>query len=654
MAGIRKIQLGLKALRELGPVKLGQIGLYRLGLRSGYFRWQTDRAVKKQADLLNLTPSPIFDLPDPNLIREILGPAGVAALLQQADQIVGGHFRLFGGPLAAIDLTPPGTQSHWTFFSHPETTDIKYIWEPARFGWALILGQAFWLTQNEAYAQAFWHYFAVFQTANPVNRGPNWESAQEVALRLMAFSFSLQVFRSAAHTTPEEQRQLTTAIAQHAARIPATIIYARAQNNNHLLSEAAGLITAGVLLPNHPAAHRWAALGWRWFNWGLNAQISADGVYMQQSTNYHRLMLQLALWVTGLKKSRQHPYQLSNPALEKLQLATRWLLQLTDGRTGRVPNLGPNDGAYIFPFTPLPFDDYRPVLQAASQTFLAASAFESGPWDALRHWFACDVALPGLPANDQENPLILKSGQAWAYLRAVQYHDRPGHADQLHLDLWWRGENIAQDAGTYLYNALPPWQNALTHTAVHNTVLLNGREQMTPVSRFLYLDKSSAAFLSRVTAPDDSWEKITAWHDGYRKMGVVHTRAVTAHRDGRWVVVDELTPFNGSATRQTHTTRLHWLLPDWPYEWLAGGAGLKLKSPQGWLIIQIQTRPASSVALQLVRAGVLLHGHDRVEPTWGWASKTYGHKEPALSLACQVVGRLPIAFQTEWILPKDD
>ena len=33
--------------------------------------------------------------------------------------------------------------------------------------------------------------------------------------------------------------------------------------------------------------------------------------------------------------------------------------------------------------------------------------------------------------------------------------------DQLHLDLWWRGLNIAQDAGTYLYNADPPWDNPL-------------------------------------------------------------------------------------------------------------------------------------------------------------------------------------------------
>ena len=78
--------------------------------------------------------------------------------------------------------------------------------------------------------------------------------------------------------------------------------------------------------------------------------------------------------------------------------------------------------------------------------------------------------------------------KSWAYLRTAQFTSRPSHADQLHLDLWWRGLNIARDAGTYLYNAPAPWDNSLTTTLVHNTVTINGRDQMTRAGRFLYLD----------------------------------------------------------------------------------------------------------------------------------------------------------------------
>ena len=86
-------------------------------------------------------------------------------------------------------------------------------------------------------------------------------------------------------------------------RIPPTLVYARSQRNNHLLVEAAGLLTAGMILPDHPKAEQWRALGWKWFTRGLKDQIDGYGEYSQHSTNYHRLMLQVVLWVNMLIRS---------------------------------------------------------------------------------------------------------------------------------------------------------------------------------------------------------------------------------------------------------------------------------------------------------------------------------------------------------------
>jgi hypothetical protein len=175
--------------------------------------------------------------------------------------------------------------------------DIKPVWEAGRFGWAVILARAYHLSRNEAYAQAFWQSTQAFLEANPVNQGPQWSSGQEVALRLIALVFSIQVFASSSYSTPPRLALLAQSIADHAARIPPTLIYARAQNNNHLITEAAGLYTAAAALPSHPRAEQWKKLGWKWLNHAFQGQIDADGTYIQQSTNYHRLMLQAALWV---------------------------------------------------------------------------------------------------------------------------------------------------------------------------------------------------------------------------------------------------------------------------------------------------------------------------------------------------------------------
>jgi len=654
---VSRLNLAFKALRELGPRKLGLYAWYKLLLRSGYFRNVGSGQCSVDSGQLTHT----LNLPMPEEVSATLGDNGIAHLVSRADEIVNGLVRLFGGEPVPLNLTPPGELSHWTEYElgrmKVRESDIKFVWEPARFGWAFTLGRAYHLTKDERYPETFWRYFEIFQEANPVNLGPNWISAQEVALRLIAFAFASQIFSDSPHVASRTSH-LLTAIVQHAARIPSSIIYARAQNNNHLLSEAAGLITASMTLPDHPESSRWSKLGWKWFNHGLISQIAEDGSYMQQSTNYHRLMLQLAVWVHALPRAKE---RLSQRANSNLQLATRWLFSLIDKESGCAPNLGPNDGAYIFPLTGLPYHDYRPVLQTACQAFLNESAFEPGVWDQMSLWFvprSHDLSFNPSPNSGQavqpaNVTATLYSSKSWAYLRAAKFHDRPGHADQLHLDLWWRGLNIARDAGTYLYNADPPWDNPLTHTAVHNTVMVDNLEQMTPAGRFLYLDRAQAEIVSHERAEDSAWEQITATHDGYRHLGIIHQRAVTAYQDNHWIVEDQILPTLRTSHSALHTARLHWLLPDW--EWKADSFGLKfeLLSPHGWIRLEIQS-PISNHLSSIVRAGEVLYGELPAYPTWGWVSPTYGVKTPALSISICADGTLPLVFSSQWIFPPDE
>ena len=661
-----KISLAFRAFRELGPLKLGLFALYRVGLKSGYFRWKTPRSQPWTADHFTQTSFShhLLDLPDPDTILGVIGPAGLSQLKTEADEIVDGLIRLFGEQPVLLNLTPPGELSHWTETKHQ--SDIKFIWEPARFGWAFTLGRAYHLTGDERYPEAFWRYFENFQRANPVNMGPNWESAQEVALRIIAFTFAAQIFSDSVHSTAKHQSQISQAIADHAARIPPTLIYAHAQNNNHLLSEAAGLITATLALPEHPQAKAWSKLGWKWFTRGIQTQIDVDGAYMQQSTNYHRLMLQLALWVSqlqnaacGLQSNTLAKKQINKKVLENLQSATRWLLNLCDPVSGHVPNLGPNDGAYILPLTVLPFGDCRSVLQAMSRAFLGKDVFDPGPWDEMSLWLSSssrDSKSSGRRkplASDSQNstPNTLSTPHSWSYMRAAKFHDRPGHADQLHLDLWWRGLNIAQDAGTYLYNADPPWDNALTHTAVHNTVVVNARQQMTPAGRFLYLDWAQAELLSHERAVDSAWERVLASHNGYRKIGVIHQRSVTAYQDDHWMIEDQLRPTPRASHSNPCSMRLHWLLPDWEFKMQDGEDCLRIKSPYGWVDLTVKGQPPT-VSVQLVRAGELLFGTGEISPTRGWVSPTYGVKLPALSFSITAVGELPMILRSEWKFPE--
>lgn len=676
--------LTMKAVQQLGLHQAINYAWYRFGLWSGYLRRETDRAVSA----VRSARSPVeFELnlpvPESRMIREILGEGGVQELLDQAEEIVKGSAADLTAPAAGQPCTDNENLPHWTEIEYPGAVaegregktgsfpaenpalDIRYIWESGRLGWAYTLVRAYQVIGNDRYAARFWQQVEDFLDSNPPNMGLHWVSAQEVALRLITLCFAGNIFRNSPHSTPEKMKFLCSAVADHAARIPPTLSYARAQKNNHLLSEAAGLYTAGCALPGHPFAQHWRELGWRLFNQGLLDQIAEDGTYIQHSTNYHRLMLQLALWLKILARTRRQQFPARVDA--RLQAATRWLSAVLDSGSGRVPNLGPNDGSNIFPLSNCASGDYRPVLQAAGSSFLHTRLLkDAGAWDEMMLWFSLDggkslqdkkveATGPNLQSSEAvwQPPHILRSpdGDSWAYFRIARFKSRPGHADQLHLDLWWRGYNLAADPGTFLYNAGPPWNNTLRHTAVHNTVTVNGKDQMTAAGRFLYLDWAQAEIVAGEKAGNDRWRTLIAVHDGYRRVGITHQRSVVAGA-GTWLIQDTLAAMKPSQRSGPTpiSVSLHWLLPDW--SWEMTGSSIVLNSPEGPIRLDIeQGARIDSLAASLVRAGRLLHGPGPAKPIWGWTSPAYGEKLPALSLSVSATGDLPICLTSRWVFP---
>jgi hypothetical protein len=412
------------------------------------------------------------------------------------------------------------------------------------------------------------------------------------------------------------------------------------------------LLTAGLALPGHPRASHWRNLGWRWFNRALQAQIDSYGEYAQHSSNYHRLMLQLAMWVDLLcRHEPNRSYRWPRPSLIGVRRAVHWLLALMDAESGRTPNLGANDGAYIFPMTLLPFDDYRPVVHAAARLFLDYD-LPRGAWDEMALWFGAQTSGRGKMSLPRYVGDQLYGKKSWAYLRTAQFSSRPSHADQLHLDLWWNGLNVAQDAGTYLYNAESPWDNSLAAAWVHNTVTVNGKDQFTRAGRFLYLDWYNAY---RASLPAEDPAMLQRVRGRTRGGGCRHTRIVSVSEGDRWLVEDEVLPLRMPWDKKVRTFRLHWLLPDWKWELETGEPGvlLHLESPRGLVTLHVQSSSTTGPeTFSLARAGELLAGSGEPGPTCGWVSPNYGVKVPALSLAFEIKSQNEVKFISEFTFPK--
>jgi hypothetical protein len=484
--------------------------------------------------------------------------------------------------------------------------------------------------------------------------GPLWICGQESSLRILAWSFALYALLHSPATTPERIALLLSMIAAHAWRTMQTVGYARSQRSNHLFSEAVGLWTAGTLYPELKDAAAWQKQGAQLLREAALDQITPEGAYLQDSFNYQRMVLHQLLWT--LRLSEIYKIQLDPEIRTRTVAAFEFIGRFVDSESGHAPNHGSNDGTYILPLAACDYGDLRPLVRLGSCVLDRPTALEPGPWDEAALWLcgtSAKVAEPesAHPVSSAAGYHRVGTGNSWALVRAGRYKRRPFQADQLHVDLWWHGLNLARDAGTYLYNGEPPWNNGLAGTAVHNTVTVDRRDQMRRAGRFLWLDWAQASGRSFFRSSSTSSSTNLAGspncfegeHDGYRRVGVKHRRMVHYVTDDAWVIVDDLL---GAGE---HELRLHWLLPELPFEMITDSPFSAVLSA-GKMRFRWNVFSSSAGSPAIIRGGKILagdfEGSNREEELLGWESPTYGELCPAISLLYGVQAPLPVRIVT--------
>ena len=539
----------------------------------------------------------------------------------------------------------------WTTmrFASPDYGDLKYILEPSRFLFVYPLARAYALTGDERFPTAFWNAIGDWAKDAPPMSGPLWICGQESSLRILAWSFGLYTFLNSSATTPERASLLASMIAAHAWRAEQTLGYARSQRSNHLISEAVGLWTAAVLFPELRCSNRWRNLGQTLLLEATLDQITPEGLHLQYSFSYQRMVIHLLLWVLRLAKI--HGLELPAEVSQRASAALSFLRAVIDPVSGGAPNFGANDGTLLFPLSACDYGDYRPLLQLGAAV-LGQPGLPPGVWDESALWFGVSLSpvLAPIDKSALDEPAIsapaatgfyrLGNSQSWAFVHASRYERRPFQADQLHVDLWHRGVNLACDPGTYLYNGAPPWDNALSRTPVHNTVTIDGQDQMRRAGRFLWVDWSSASG-RLLNSSEKGLQMFEGEHDGYRRLAAIHHRTVRFLIEGCWVVIDDV---RGAGE---HETRLHWLFPDLPISRVSGDpfqvSFVLNETPVSWNVLSSAPGKAT-----LIRAGKSLSNDPQPDDirTLGWNSPTYGELRPSIALVYRLTSQLPVRLIT--------
>jgi hypothetical protein len=643
--------------RELGPRRTA----FRLGWEARLRLGITGRIGARPASTRELRPGRIGD----RLRRLSFGdPVSVAvqlrnwvdaeALLALAREELRGRVRCFGSWMADFGFPPdwhrnPATggrwnaEAHWTLALRDTSRegDIKFTWEIGRFPHAYRVARAaaFSPEVKTELAEALLQQIRGFVAANPYGRGVHWSSGQEIILRLMAWLFALDVLLSGTPLREEAEDIIADSLLAAATYVEAHIDYSRlAVYNNHLLSEALGLLIAGTFLPEASRAAAWHAQGRGLLEVEADRQFYPDGSYIQQSHNYHRVALQNLLWACLVARAGDDA-----PAgswLRAMERSLDFLVAHQNLEDGRLPNYGSNDGALPSILSTCDFADFRPTLQVVSLLTRGERLYPPGPWDEEAAWFLGPKALdaPLRPATRKSVSFagaghhVLRGHDPGTFgaFRCGTLRDRFSQIDMLHLDVWWRGSNVLVDGGSYLYNGSPELHNHFMRTASHNTVQLDERDQMLHLRQFKVVYWTKAKLLCFEDHPE--WVLCSGEHYGYHRHpgACVHRRSVLLIKDDLWIVADRI---DGEGA---HRIRLHWLGGEFPHSCNPKQNAMSLETPAGSFNVQVLDENG------LPLEGSVVSGQEN--PPRGWLSRYYGKKTPVPSLVVQMNQEVPITL----------
>jgi hypothetical protein len=440
---------------------------------------------------------------------------------------------------------------------HNDGSDIRVLWELNRLGHFITLGRAYALSKDEQFAAEFLAQVESWREQNPVGRGANWSCAMEVALRAMNLLAAFSLFRWSPSLNEERLLMLLTMLDQHGAHIRRNPEFSHIATSNHYLSDIAGLLWLGVMLPELSAAKEWREWALVEMLREMDKQTLPDGADYEASTGYHRFVLELFLYSFIL--CRANDIAIADKYWRKLHKMLVYLRAILRP-DGLAPVIGDTDGGQVLPIVARRVNDHGYLLTIGATVF-TDSQFKlprlRAPQELL--WLLGEAGI------DDYKQLANAEGEisSQAFTDAGTYvmrHDdlfllfnangasegRPAshrHNDALSFEVSACGRAFIVDPGSYIYTANLHERHQFRSTAYHSTVQIDDVEQNTILEDLPFVIGDEATVRVSSWESTSEHDRVVAEHSGYERLAepVKHRRTISLYKPERWwLVVDEL------------------------------------------------------------------------------------------------------------------
>lgn len=376
--------------------------------------------------------------------------------------------------------------------NNEEDIDLKYSLRLNYHQEFVTLGLAFYLTKDEKYSRKFYNLIINWIKRNPPNWGINWIDLLEISHRIVFWIFALSFFETSKILTRKRFILIAKSLLHQ-------VYFVKINSNkikfNHLIGEQFSIFLFSQIFKSIRTIKKWNKKSKNILLKQIKRQTQEDGVNIEQTTNYHRMVLEIfsLLLIIDSKLFSSSDLLL----IERMFDFWKFVIK----PDGIIPLIGDNDEAH---FIPLNFlnkeEDINLDLLKLGTILFNRNDFKID--NSMNKGTPLILLLLGSnelkkyekmkfsPTNekikyfDKSGYIVGKSN--WTnksnYLFFDMGHFGPGNSSHDHSDVSniiysYKGKPILIDSGTYKYNVQFNKRNIFRSSKAHNVISINGNNQ---------------------------------------------------------------------------------------------------------------------------------------------------------------------------------
>ncbi len=519
-----------------------------------------------------------------------------------------------------------------------EVGNIKYVWELSRHQHLTVLAAAYALTGDDRYAERVDLQLRSWIRQNPFLQGIQWTSAIEVGVRLISWVW-LRRLLDGWHGTPalfEENSAFVGQVWEHQAYCEKFESHGTSANN-HLLAELAGLFAASCAFPWFEESDKWRAHSAALLRREVPLQTFPSGVNRELASEYHGFVLELVLAAALEGEATNNSL---GPVVWQATSDMFDALAASVDTVGYPARQGDQDEGHGLLLASPHYDRWASLL-ATGEALVGNPGwwFHTESFDLRSHLWGHMANPESLGLSTHRRPaarpnqfrdagltflrdLTPTEDELWCRIDhgphgflATAGH---AHADALSVEIRHGGVDILADPGTYCYHGEPEWRAYFRSTVGHNTLELLGRDQSKAEGPFLWSTHANGIIDASRGLNDGPLASVTARHDGYAKDGLMHKRTVELDRDARRFLITDV----AEGADNTECRLGFHFGPTVDVELDGDVAHLE------WIVGT--TTKVATLALPPSLSWTTHRGE--TNPPFGWYSRVFGAKEPAVAL----------------------